>query len=67
MKNLDVYHDFILVFGYYHGLSLLTIVLFNLLGSRMLHYYSTLMVNDMFLHKDGKNVDVNFMSAFGLP
>ena len=33
----------------------------------MLQYYSTRMVNNMWLNKDGKYVDIEFMNAFGLP
>ena len=54
-------------FGYWHGVSLLATVLLNLLGSRMLHYYSTRMVNNMWLLRDGKTVEIEFMNAFFLP
>jgi hypothetical protein len=54
-------------FGYWHGMSLLTTVLLNLLGSRMLNHYSSRMVNNMWLLKDGKNVEIEFMNAFFLP
>jgi hypothetical protein len=54
-------------FGYFHGMSLLTTVLLNLLGSRMLNHYSTRMVNSMWLMRDGKHVEVEFMNAFFLP
>lgn len=53
-------------FGYWHGMSLLATVLLNLLGSRMLHYYSTRMINNLWLLRDGKTVEVEFMSAFFL-
>ena len=53
-------------FGYWHGVSLLATVLLNLLGSRMLHYYSTRMINSMWLLRDGKTVEVEFMNAFFL-
>ena len=33
----------------------------------MLHHYSTKMVNNIWLMKDGKHVEVEFMSAFMLP
>ena len=53
-------------FGYWHGVSLLATVLLNLLGSRMLHFYSTRMVNNMWLLRDGKTVEIEFMNAFFL-
>ena len=43
------------------------IIGFSLIGARMLHYYSTRMVNDLWLHQDGKHVDIAFMSAWGIP
>ncbi len=55
------------LFGYWHGVSLLTTVLLNLLGSRMLNHYSTRMVNSMCLLRDGKTVEIEFMNAFFLP
>ena len=45
-------------FGYWHGISLLTIVLINLGGARMLNHYSTRMINNLWLLKDGKTVEV---------
>lgn len=54
-------------FGYWHGISLLTTVLLNLLGSRMLHYYSTRMINNMWVLQGGKHVEVEFMNAFFMP
>ena len=42
------------------------IVIFSLTGARMLHFYSTRMINNMWLHQDGKFVDIEFMNAFGL-
>ena len=45
-----------LVFGYWHGLSMLTVVLMSLTGARMLQSYSCRMVNNMWLLRDGKNV-----------
>ena len=56
-----------IVFGYWHGVSLLATVLFNLLGTRMLHYYSSRMVNNIYLFKDGKHVEIEFMNAFMMP
>ncbi len=53
-------------FGYWHGVSLLTTVLLALSGSRMLQYYSSRMVNNMWLMKDGKTVEIEFMNAFFL-
>lgn len=53
-------------FGYWHGMSLLTTVMINLLGSRMLHHYSTRMVNNMWLLRDGKTIEIEFMNAFFL-
>ena len=54
-------------FGYWHGMSLLATVLFNILGARMLNYYSSRMINNMWLTRDGKTVEVEFMNAFFLP
>lgn len=54
-------------FGYWHGISLLTIVLINLGGARMLNHYSTRMINNLWLLKDGKTVEVQYMNAFFLP
>ena len=54
-------------FGYWHGISLLSTVLINLSGSRMLHYYSTRMVNSMWLLKDGHTVEIEFLNAFFMP
>jgi hypothetical protein len=51
-------------FGYFHGMNLLTTVLLNLLGSRMLIYCSTKMMNLIWLMRDEKNVEVEFMNAF---
>ena len=51
-------------FGYWHGVSLLATVLFNLLGTRMLNYYSTRMCNNIYLLKDGKHVEIELMNAF---
>jgi len=53
-------------FGYWHGVSLLTTVLINLLGSRMLHYYSTRMINNIWILRDGKTVEIELMNAFFL-
>ena len=53
-------------FGYWHGVSLLSTVLLSLLGSRMLHYYSTRMINNIWIFKDGRNVEIEFMNAFFL-
>ena len=49
---------FLIVFGYWHGVSLLATILLNLLGSRMLNYYSSRMVNSMWLLRDGKTVEM---------
>ena len=54
-------------FGYYHSLSLTATVLLSLTGSRMLDYYSRRMINNLWLHKDGKTVEIDYMSAFFLP
>jgi hypothetical protein len=54
-------------FGFWHGLSQSLIVLFSLIGSRMLHHYSSRMVSDMWLLEDGKNVHIDFMNAFFNP
>ena len=52
------------VFGYWHGMSLMVTVMLNFLGSRMLHYYSTRTINNLWLLKDGRHVEVEFMNAF---
>ena len=44
----------ILVFGYWHGFSLGASLAFSFIGTFMLHYYSTKMVNDVYLLPDGK-------------
>lgn len=54
-------------FGYWHGMSLLVTVMLNFLGARMLNYYSSRMVNGMWLLRDGKRVEIEFMNAFFLP
>ena len=36
-------------FGWWHGISLLTSVMLSLTGTRMLHYYSTRMINSIWL------------------
>lgn len=54
----------LVVFGWWHGISLLATILLNLLGTRMLHYYSTRMVNSVWLHRNGQLVDIEFMNAF---
>ena len=54
-------------FGYWHGVSESLIIGFSLIGARMLHYYSTRMINNMWLLPDGKRVEVEFMSAFMMP
>lgn len=51
-------------FGWWHGISLLATILLNLLGTRALHYYSTRMVNGIWLHRNGQLVDIEFMNAF---
>ena len=54
-------------FGYYHSLSLVVTVMASLIGSRMLDYYSTKMVSNIWLHRDGRTIEVDFMNAFFLP
>ena len=56
-----------LVFGFWHSLSEGVIVLFSLVGARMLHHYSSRMVADMYLYEDGKHVHINYMNAFFMP
>ena len=51
-------------FGWWHGISLLASMLLSLTGTRMLHYYSTRMVNSIWLHRNGQQVEVEFMNAF---
>jgi len=51
-------------FGYWHGVSESLIIIFSLTGARMLHHYSTRMVNNMWLLEDGKHIEVEFMNAF---
>ena len=41
-------------FGWWHGLSNSFMVIMGLVSSRMLHHYSTRMVNDMWILSDGK-------------
>ena len=54
-------------FGYWHGVSESLIIVFSLTGARMLHHYSTRMINNMWLLPDGKRVEIEFMSAFLMP
>lgn len=51
-------------FGYWHGLSESLIIIFSLTGARMLHHYSTRMANNIWLHEDGKHIEVEFLSAW---
>lgn len=51
-------------FGYWHGVSQSLIVIFSLTGARMLHHYSTRMVNDIWLLEDGKHIEIEFMNAW---
>ena len=55
---------FFSVFGWWHGISLLATIMLNLTGTRMLHYYSTRMVNTIWLHRNGHFVDIEFLNAF---
>ena len=36
----------------------------NLLGTRVLHYYSTRMVNSIWLQRSGQEIQIEFMNAF---
>mmetsp|Transcript_18648 Transcript_18648/g.17739 ORF Transcript_18648/g.17739 Transcript_18648/m.17739 type:complete len:134 (-) Transcript_18648:135-536(-) len=54
-------------FGFWHSFWLVSSMGFSLVGSYALHYYSTKMVNDIYLLPDGKHVQINFMSAFWFP
>ena len=54
-------------FGWWHGLSNSFMVIVGLIGSRMLHHYSTRMVNNLWILQDGKHIEVQFMNAFFLP
>ena len=53
-----------LVFGYWHGVSLASSLGFSFIGTWMLHYYSRRMVNDIYMLKDGKHIEVTYMNAF---
>ena len=52
------------MFGYWHAISESLTIGLNLIGSRMLHYYSTRMVNNIWILEDGKSVEIEFMDAF---
>jgi len=54
----------LLVFGYWHAVSESLTIGLNLIGSKMLHYYSTRMINNIWLLEDGKTVQIEFMDAF---
>lgn len=43
---------------------MLTVVLMSLTGARMLQNYSSRMVNNMWILRDGKNVKIEFLNAF---
>ena len=52
------------LFGYWHAISESLTIGLNLIGSSMLHYYSTRMVNNIWILEDGRSVEVEFMDAF---
>ena len=54
----------ILVFGYWHGVSLSITLFFSFMGSFMLNSYSTKMVQDIYLLPDGRSIEVNYFNAF---
>jgi len=54
-------------FGYWHAVSEALIVIFSMTGARFLHYYSTRMVHNLYLLPDGKQIEVEYFSAFGKP
>lgn len=58
---------FVLVFGFWHSLSEGLIILGSFIGSGFLNYYSTRMINDIWIYGDGKHIEVAFMNAFFLP
>ena len=51
-------------FGWWHGISLLATIMLNLTGTRVLHFYSTRMVNSLWLGTNGSQVEIEFMNAF---
>ena len=55
------------LFGYWHGISEAMLIGMSLIGSYALNYYSTRMVNDLWLFDDGKTVEIEFMNAFFPP
>ena len=55
------------VFGWWHGMAESLIVLGSIGGAGMLNYYSTRMINDLWVHSDGKHVEIQFMNAFFMP
>ena len=52
------------MFGYWHAISESLTIGLNLIGSSMLHYYSTRMINNIWILEDGRSVEVEFMDAF---
>ena len=43
------------------------VIIFSGTGARALHHYSTRTINNIWLHSDGKHIDVEFFSAFSNP
>ena len=55
------------LFGYWHGISESLMIGMSLIGSYALNYYSSRMINDVWLMEDGTTVEIAFMNAFFIP
>lgn len=56
--------NLIIVFGYWHGVSMSMSLGFSLLGTYAINYYSTRMIEDIYVLKDGDWIEVKFHNAF---
>lgn len=45
-------------------MSLMLTITANMTFMRWLHYYSTRFVNNIWLHRDGQRVEIDFLNAF---
>ncbi|CDW75092.1 UNKNOWN [Stylonychia lemnae] len=54
-------------FGYWHGVSLSMTLLFSFIGTYMIQYYSTRLIHDIYIIKDGKFCEVTYYNALWIP
>ena len=54
-------------FGYWHALSEGMMCCLSIGGMFLLHHYSTRMIKDLWIYKNGEHIEVDFMSAFFNP